>query len=59
MSATNAPKMDAGTRLVCNECKAEVEIIQPCGCNPPDMILSCCGKAMTPVPGKAVHVGVE
>lgn len=51
--------LPAGQRLQCETCKAEVEIVQPCSCDPPDMILSCCGRAMTPTTGQDVHVGVE
>lgn len=57
------PSMDrtnvAGQRLHCEACGSEIEIIQPCTCNPPDQVLSCCGRAMTPTVGQDVHVGVE
>jgi len=54
-----AVRYPAGQRLHCPECKSEVEIINPCPCNPPDMVLRCCGQDMTPIPGKDVHVGDE
>ena len=49
----------AGQRLHCQSCGAEVEIINPCPCDPPDLVLQCCGRAMTPDTGRDVHVGVE
>jgi hypothetical protein len=38
----------AGQRLKCDQCGAEIEIIKPCGCQPPDQVLQCCGKDMRP-----------
>lgn len=52
-------RFSAGQRLHCQKCKSEVEIINPCPCNPPDMVLQCCGQDMTPAPGKDIHVGDE
>jgi hypothetical protein len=40
--------IERGTRLRCQKCGAEVEIIKPCSCDPPDLILKCCGQDMTP-----------
>ena len=40
--------LKAGQRLVCDECGSEIEIVQPCTCNPPDQVLRCCGKDMQP-----------
>lgn len=39
----------AGQHLRCDQCGAEIEIIRPCGCQPPDQVLRCCGKEMNPV----------
>ena len=47
----------AGQRLHCQKCSAEVEVISPCECNPPDMVVQCCGGAMLPTTGKNIHVG--
>ena len=52
-------EMPAGQRLTCETCGAEIEIIQPCSCNPPDQILRCCGADMKPSIGNDVHLGVE
>ena len=38
----------AGQRLKCDQCGSEIEIIKPCGCQPPDQVLQCCGKDMRP-----------
>ncbi len=38
---------DAGTRLRCETCGSEIQIIKACGCNPSDQVLQCCGKDMT------------
>jgi len=56
--ADHAAKSDPGTagavrypegqHLHCHNCGAEVEIVTPCGCNPPDMVLQCCGQDMKP-----------
>jgi hypothetical protein len=48
-----------GQRLHCRACGAEVEIINPCLCNPPDLVLRCCGHDLTPTTGKDVHLGDE
>lgn len=37
-----------GMRLRCEQCGAEIEIVRPCVCQPPDQVLRCCGKEMTP-----------
>ena len=51
--------LTTGTRLVCETCQSEIEIINPCTCQPPDQVLSCCGKPMVPTVGSEVHAGVE
>ncbi len=51
--------MKAGQRLHCESCGSEIEIIAPCTCDPPDWILQCCGKPMTPSVGQNVHLNVE
>ena len=57
--AENTQAMPTGERLGCNQCGAEIEIIVPCTCEPPDQQLSCCGRPMTRMTGKSVHVSVE
>lgn len=52
-------RFPAGQRLQCQSCGAEIEIIQPCGCNPPDQVFQCCGEDMTPTTGQNVHVNAE
>jgi hypothetical protein len=49
----------AGQRLHCRSCGAEVEIVNPCPCKPPDLVLRCCGQEMRPMTGADVHVGDE
>jgi len=44
-----AASFPTGQRLRCESCGSEIEIIKPCGCQPPDQALRCCGKEMTPV----------
>ncbi len=52
-------RLNAGQRLHCVSCSSEVEIIQPCTCHPPAMVLRCCGKDMQPTVGQDVHVSGE
>ncbi len=47
-SATQA-SFPAGQHLRCDSCGAEIQIVKPCPCQPPDQILRCCGKEMSPV----------
>jgi len=54
-----APKYDAGQRVGCQQCGAEVEVLSPCTCDPPEMVLQCCGEPMSVMPGKRVNLGVE
>lgn len=54
-----ARDLKAGQRLICAKCGSEIEIVQPCTCNPPDQVLRCCGQDMQPTTGQDVHVGVE
>ena len=49
----------AGQRLHCRSCGAEVEIVSPCPCEPPDLVLQCCGHDMMPETGREIHLGVE
>jgi len=37
-----------GQRLKCDQCGAEIEIVRPCGCQPPDQVFRCCEKDMRP-----------
>jgi hypothetical protein len=47
-TAATPRSIPAGVHVKCSECGAEIEIIKPCTCNPPDQILQCCGKDMEP-----------
>jgi hypothetical protein len=38
----------AGQRLMCDQCGAEIEIVKPCTCQPPDQVFRCCDKEMRP-----------
>jgi hypothetical protein len=49
----------AGQRLHCTSCGSEIEIINPCGCDPPDMSLRCCNRDMQTQTGQNVHVSSE
>ena len=48
-----------GQRLQCPSCGAEIEIITPCTCNPPDQVLRCCGQDMVPVHGEPRRLSGE
>ena len=50
------PGYERGQRLYCKHCGAELEIISPCTCEPNHLVLRCCGEAMAPSTGSAVHV---
>jgi hypothetical protein len=39
----------AGKRFECQACGAQIEIIKPCTCDPPDQVFQCCAQAMRPV----------
>jgi len=56
-NASNAVQFPAGQRLQCRKCKSEIEIINPCTCQPPDQEFRCCGVAMTPISSGNVHLG--
>jgi hypothetical protein len=43
-----AAAFPTGSRLKCEQCGAEIEVIRPCTCQPPDQVLRCCGKEMSP-----------
>lgn len=55
---TDNPNYERGTRLYCAACKSEIEVINPCTCDPPDQVLRCCGADMVPSTGAAVNVNV-
>jgi hypothetical protein len=57
--AENTQAMPTGQRLGCQQCGAEIEIVVPCTCEPPDQVFTCCGKPMTHLTGQSVHVSVE
>ena len=48
-----------GQRLQCPVCGAEIQIIKPCPCDPPDQVLRCCGEAMLPAEGTAPRLESE
>jgi hypothetical protein len=48
-----------GQRLYCAHCGSEIEVINPCTCNPPTWSFRCCGEEMRPSVGADVHLGVE
>ena len=50
---------EKGQRLYCEKCGAEIEIISPCTCDPPEQVLRCCGQEMAPSVGRQVNLGVE
>jgi hypothetical protein len=50
---------EKGRRLHCESCGSEIEIVNPCPCDPPDQVFRCCGVDMRPAVGRPVHVGVE
>ena len=54
-----ARDLPASQRLYCAKCGAEIEIVQPCRCNPPDQSFRCCGEEMKPSVGNDVHLSVE
>ena len=58
-NADNAIRYPVGQRLHCPKCGSEIEIINPCTCNPPDQVLRCCGADMTPTIGRSIQLGVE
>ncbi len=49
---------EKGQRLYCRSCGSEIEIINPCTCNPPDWDFRCCGEPMQPSTGASVNVNV-
>lgn len=49
----------AGQRLQCRKCGSEIEVINPCTCNPPEQHFHCCGEEMVPNSQGNVHVGVS
>ncbi len=51
--------LDKGQRLVCSQCESEIEIVNPCSCEPRDQVLKCCGQDMVPAGGRTVNLGVE
>jgi hypothetical protein len=58
-NADNSIQYPVGQRLRCSKCDSEIEIINPCTCNPPEQVLRCCGQDMTPTIGRNIHLGVE
>lgn len=48
MPFDNTTPLVQGVRLQCQSCGSEIEIITPCGCNPPDQQFRCCGEMMVP-----------
>lgn len=50
---------EKGQRLYCRNCGSEIEIINPCTCNPPDWEFRCCDEPMQPTTGTSVNVNVQ
>jgi hypothetical protein len=48
-----------GVRLRCQSCGSEIEIVTPCGCNPPNQEFRCCGEDMTPAHSTAQRLDSE
>lgn len=48
-----------GQRLYCQHCGAEIEIINPTTCRPPNQEFRCCDELMQPAVGASVNVNVE
>ena len=57
--SAQAVRFPAGQRLQCQSCGSEIEIVQPCGCNPPDQVFRCCGEDMTPTTGQSVSTSAK
>jgi hypothetical protein len=53
-ASISSPK---GQRLQCQKCGSEIEIINPCTCNPPDQQFRCCGEDMVPTSTGNMNVG--
>ena len=60
MSDTQADStpMTKGQRLGCEQCGSEIEVVNPCTCEPPDQEFVCCGKAMVPTTSGSVNLNV-
>jgi hypothetical protein len=56
-NASNRVEHPAGQRLQCRRCGSEIEIINPCTCQPSQLSLKCCGETMTPTSTGNVHLG--
>jgi hypothetical protein len=56
-NASNRVEHPAGQRLHCRQCGSEIEIINPCTCQPSKLSLTCCGEPMRPTSTGNVHLG--
>ena len=55
-STTRGRGHEKGQRLYCHKCRAEIEVINPCGCRPSTQVLRCCGEEMKPEVGVSVNL---
>lgn len=53
---TTATAFERGTRLYCEGCGAEIEIVNPTTCDPPAQVFRCCGEPMRASTGAAVNI---
>lgn len=58
-SPASTTAFEKGQRVVCERCGSEIEVVNPCTCDPPDQEFKCCGEAMRPAVGAEVHLNVE
>jgi hypothetical protein len=58
-SARPASAYPAGMRLRCDVCGAEIDIVSPCICEPPNQVFRCCGEDMIPYLRWTPQVGVD
>ena len=56
---SSSSAFEKGQRLACEKCQSEIEIINPCTCQPPDQVLRCCGQPMQPTTGVNVNLNVD
>ena len=57
--SAGSPGFEKGQRLYCAKCGSEIEIVNPCTCEPPDQEFRCCGEEMNASTGVQVNVNVE
>lgn len=55
-ATTKGKAFEKGHRLYCPKCRSEVEIINPCTCPTPSLVLRCCGEDMKTQVGVSVNL---